>query len=202
MPEPDTTRADALRKQHRTARANLPSSVQTANATALAARIAGIAVFDAAQTVAAYIAIRGEIDLGPLLDHASTRGKSVFLPVLRGESMVFAAWTPGEPLVKRGMGLLEPEHADTAQIAATDLDIVLAPLVVFDTHCQRIGQGGGFYDRTFAFRKSNASRSPVLVGVAHDSQREDKLSPMPWDVPLDMIATDKALYLREETGKS
>lgn len=202
MQNADQMRADALRTAHRASRAGLTADVQRENAQALTERIAALPVFRNAVKVAAYIAIRGEIDLEPLLQIAARENKSIYLPVLRGEAMRFAPWSPGSPLEKRAMGLLEPVHTDSDWIDPTALDLVLAPLVVFDSRCQRIGQGGGYYDRTFAFRRNSEVLEPTLLGVAHDSQREPELKPMPWDVPLDMIATNSTLYPAEDNANS
>ena len=108
--------------------------------------------------------------------------------------MHFAAFCPDQPLVKKGFGLLEPDVPVQDCVSPRELDLVLAPLVVFDANRNRIGQGGGFYDRTFAHRKDSSELKPLLVGVAHESQREGPLQPQSWDVTLDLVVTDKALY--------
>ena len=54
--------------------------------------------------------------------------------------------------------------------------------------------GGCFYYRSFAFRKNPASTRPVLFGVAHELQKVDQIIPQEWDVRLDMIITDQAVY--------
>jgi 5-formyltetrahydrofolate cyclo-ligase len=90
--------------------------------------------------------------------------------------------------------LPEPDVADSEMLAPEDLDLVLAPLVVFDSYRNRIGMGGGFYDRSFAFRKIPGHTRPVLIGVAHEIQKVDRIVPEEWDVPLDMIVTDQAIY--------
>jgi 5-formyltetrahydrofolate cyclo-ligase len=73
---------------------------------------------------------------------------------------------------------------------------VLTPLVAFDAAGHRIGMGGGFYDRTFAFlRTRRAWRKPVLLGLAYEFQRSHNLAPGPFDVPLDGIASDRCCYV-------
>lgn len=197
MCESQSSRIDVLRAKHRAARAVFSARQQRLNALALAERVGSLPAFQQARRIAAYIAVRGEIELDPVLQLAEANGARVYLPVLGDQGMHFAPWALGEPLHRRRLGLLEPEHDVNEQVPPGGLDLVLVPLVVFDSRCQRIGQGGGFYDRAFSFRKKESPESPVLLGVAHDSQRETALTPMPWDVQLDMIATDKQLYLRE-----
>ena len=190
----DTT-PDALRKKHRHARAEFNAETLERHAVALAANVTGVDEFTAAQTVASYIAIRGEIDVQPLMHQHPN--KRYYLPVLRGQSMHFAPWQPGDSLVKKDFGLLEPDVSDKDWIEPAALDVVLMPLVVFDQYGNRIGQGGGFYDRTFAFLHGRQeAATPVLLGVAHDSQREPELIAEAWDVPLDLIATERTVYRR------
>ncbi len=191
------TDIDDLRHKHRCARAALTESVLEANAEALSSRVAALAEFREATHIAAYIAIRGEIDLAMLMAACDNK-QQWYLPVLCGEKMLFAPWRPGQPLEKKGFGLLEP--ASTDWIDPLALDLVLAPLVVFDAFCNRIGQGGGYYDRTFAHRlapQPGAASKPVMLGVAHESQREPKLQPQNWDVPLDLVVTEQRVYRRQ-----
>jgi len=194
---------DQLRQLHRRNRAELTRDIRQQHARSLAERVATLAEFKNAASVAAYIAIKGEMDLEPLLQSASCI--QFYLPVLRGETMHFSPWTPGEQLIKKRFGLLEPDKPDDQWISPAQLDLVLVPLVVFDQRCNRIGQGGGYYDRTFAFCMrenrediaAGANPKPVLLGVAYESQREACLQPENWDVPLDVVATESAVYRRD-----
>lgn len=191
-----TSTSDELRQKHRQQRAKLPADTQVEHAAALGTRLLSLPKVQQANHIAAYIAIRGEISLASAMTQLSELGKHVYLPVLRGQAMHFSPWKPCQPLLKKGFGLLEPDAPESEWIPAEKLDLVLAPLVVFDKECNRIGQGGGFYDRTFAFRQGTKS-TPFLLGVAHEEQHEEQLPVEHWDVPLDMIATNQALYTRE-----
>ena len=88
-------------------------------------------------------------------------------------------------------------------MALRDLDIVFTPLVAFDTAGNRVGMGAGFYDRSFAFRKHRRNwRRPLLIGVAYDFQRVPHIPARTWDVPVDLVVTDKKTYAFDcaETG--
>jgi 5-formyltetrahydrofolate cyclo-ligase len=75
------------------------------------------------------------------------------------------------------------------------LDLVLVPLVGFDARGNRLGMGGGFYDRHFAFlRNRRAWRRPLLIGIAFDVQRVPRLSDAAHDVPLWGIVTERGIY--------
>ncbi len=73
-----------------------------------------------------------------------------------------------------------------------ELDALILPLLAFDTQGQRLGMGGGFYDRSLAaLRHRRRWRRPRLLGVAHGFQEVSELPREPWDVPLDGIVTEQ-----------
>ncbi len=194
MSDNDSHIAD-LRSKHRRARSMLSPRELGANASALAEQSVQVNELVDCKHVASYIAIRGEIDTLPLMHRYV--GNNFYLPLLRGQSMYFAPWRPGAELLKKNFGLLEPDCRDDEWINPAELDVVLVPLVVFDQHCNRIGQGGGFYDRTFEFLHGRSGvGKPALVGVAHESQREPALQVQTWDVPLDLVITESSVYRR------
>ncbi len=96
------------------------------------------------------------------------------------------------------LGIEEPQ--DTPSIGARWLDIVFLPLVGFDRFGLRLGTGGGFYDRAFAFRQArHAWHAPRLIGIAYAFQEVERISPHPHDVPLDAVITEKGI-IRCATG--
>jgi len=181
-----------LRDRHRKDRRKLSAATLSEHAEQLEKQLASVPEYQQASQVAAYIAILGEISLEPVIRAGSTMGKCFYLPILRDELMAFAPWQPDSPLLKKRYGLLEPDCSEADWIEPSALDLVLTPLVVFDAQGNRIGQGGGYYDRTFEFIR--ASGKPLLIGVAHDSQRESALEPQPWDIPLHKVVTERAIY--------
>jgi len=184
---------DALRAEMRGARRQLDAASQAAAAQALRAQLIAQPEYAAAARISAYFAVRGEIDMAPLIECAGADGKQIYLPVLDGDYLLFAPWAPGEPLEKRPFGLLEPAVSRDALIEPRELDLALVPLVAFDAAGNRLGMGGGYYDRSFAFLREGATR-PVFCGVAHELQRVDALDAESWDVPLQMVATDAGIY--------
>ena len=91
------------------------------------------------------------------------------------------------PLTRNRFGIEEPPLG-APWINTRALDLVLAPLVAFDDQGNRLGMGGGFYDRHFG--NLPQCLRPLLVGVAHEVQCADALPAAPWDVPLDGILTE------------
>ena len=175
-------------------RAALDKNALDAAATALCARITKLDAYRDANRIAAYFAVNGEISLHPVIEHALAHGRQIFLPNLDQQALRFAPYIEGQKMRSNKFRLPEPDVGDDEMIAPENLDLVLLPLTVFDPARNRVGMGGGFYDRSFAFRQNPENKSPVLIGVAHDLQKVENLTPEPWDVRLDLVVTDAAIY--------
>jgi 5-formyltetrahydrofolate cyclo-ligase len=146
--------------------------------------------------IAAYLAADGEMDPAPLLELLWSAGKQVYLPVLvpfSRQKLWFARFSSGDMLACNRFGIPEPVRRNLIKPLA--LDLVLTPLVAFDTAGHRIGMGGGFYDRTFAFlQRRQHWHKPNLLGLAYELQKQATIKPNSWDVPLDAIATETRVY--------
>jgi 5-formyltetrahydrofolate cyclo-ligase len=189
--------SSSLRLQVRDLRRTLSRSQREQAALQLAKRVSALPVFAASQHIAAYIAVDGEMDPAPLLSKATAFNKQVYLPVLTADAqcpMVFAPYRAETKLKPNRFKILEPDVSPAQWRNGKHLDLVLAPLVGFDANGNRLGMGGGFYDRTFAFRRATASPWPYLLGLAYELQKVDALEQQPWDIPLDGVATECALY--------
>lgn len=133
----------------------------------------------------------------PALERVWAANRLVYLPVLaEGSFLYFAPYRPGAPLRHNRFEIPEPEVAPTEWLRPAQLDLVLTPLVAFDSTGTRLGMGGGFYDRGFAFMREAADRGhrPCLLGLAYEFQQVAELVRQPWDVPLDAVVTELALY--------
>lgn len=149
-----------------------------------------------ARRVALYLPNDGEIDPRPLIPWLTRRGARTYLPVLKplsDNSLWFVHYHPGTPMRHNRFGIAEPHTRHGAhrarRLATWALDLILLPLVGFDEFGQRMGMGGGFYDRSLAFTRRPGPR-PTLIGLAHACQQVDRLPAAPWDVPLDAIVSD------------
>ena len=182
------------RKQLRNQRCALDTSERQQRSRTLCQRLMQHRLFRNSQRIAAYLTADGEVDARPLIERAWATGKQVYLPVLRpfgANRLWFARFKPDTPLVINRYGIAEPDIDHRQRIEAFALDIVLAPLVGFDTHGNRLGMGGGFYDRSFThlLRRRNWFK-PRLVGLAYDFQQLARLPAQRWDVPLTAVATE------------
>lgn len=144
-----------------------------------------------ARTVALYMALDDEAPAQRLAAFLIAHGKGVALPRVRDRlgSMDFLAWTPDAPLVPGPFRTSHPEPGD----GPVTPDVIIAPLVGFDRAMNRLGQGGGYYDRAFA-RFPDALR----IGVAWSVQELDDVPADPWDLPLHMILTEVELIEGEQ----
>jgi 5-formyltetrahydrofolate cyclo-ligase len=185
---------DEMRQHNRELRAALAPAQLLLAAESLAGRIVELDVYRDARRVAAYFAVNGEISLDPVIDHALAAGKQVYLPNLDQKSLRFSPYFRAQKMRINKFRLPEPDVGDDEMLQPAQLDLVLAPLVVFDEQRNRIGMGGGFYDRSFAMRKDPALLRPVLIGVAHELQKVARIDPEDWDVRLDLVVTDAAIY--------
>ena len=178
-----------LRRALRRRRRALGGMAQRLAARRLARALARHPWFLAADSVAGYVAADGEIDPTPLLEWALTLGKQVYLPVLRdGDHLLFGRYRRGQRMRRNRFGIPEPTGERRPPWA---LALVLLPLVGFDRSGGRLGMGGGFYDRSFAFLLKGKHRSPRLLGLAHHFQQVEQLPREPWDVPLAAVVTDR-----------
>ena len=188
-----------LRRRIRGLRGALPESEQRKRAHSLARVLGRSTVFQRSERIASYLSVDGEIDPAPLMSRAATQGKHNYLPALREESpnrLWFVEHRPGDPLLPNRFGIPEPLISHRERTRVWSLDLILLPLVAFDRHGNRLGMGGGYYDRTLAcFQGPGHWRRPWLVGVSHGFQLVDRLPSRPWDVPLDAVATEEKLWV-------
>jgi 5-formyltetrahydrofolate cyclo-ligase len=143
--------------------------------------------------VALYMALDDEAPAHRLAEALMMEGKTLCLPhvIDRMGTMDFRAWQPGDALVEGRFGTRSPGEDAPLLIP----DAILAPLVAFDGQLNRLGQGGGYYDRTFA-RLSDALR----VGVGWSVQQLDTVPNDPWDLPLHAILTERSFITHPDTG--
>jgi 5-formyltetrahydrofolate cyclo-ligase len=191
-----------IRRHMRQARRALSETQRFSCAVALASRVKAHRLFKQSRHLAAYFAVDGEMDPGPLIEHAWSMGKTVYMPVLKpccDSQLWFTPYQSGDRLIPNRFGIPEPVRACHKHVSPLKLDLVLAPLVAFDDQGNRMGMGGGYYDRSFAFlRQRKLWYRPRLMGLAYEFQRRARLQASPWDIPLNAIATETRLYLARQ----
>ena len=113
------------------------------------------------------------------------------LPVIMPDKQLrFAPWRGGDPLASNRYGIPEPMLSPDACLSPEAMQAVIVPVVAFTRTGMRLGMGGGFYDASFAFRKTRPA-PPLLIGAAYTCQELGHLEAADWDVRLDAIATER-----------
>ncbi|MGB1010538.1 MAG: 5-formyltetrahydrofolate cyclo-ligase [Thiolinea sp.] len=153
--------------------------------------------FRSARNIAIYLPVRGETDPVSLLRFANPR-QQFYLPVLspyKPHGLVFVRWNKHTRFRQNRFNIPEPLIRRNLMKSARSLDLVVTPLLAFDGRGSRLGMGGGFYDRSFAFKRrpTRQQQRPNLTGIAYQFQRVESLHRESWDVPLDAIATEASL---------
>ena len=190
---PASAERRALRREMRRRRRALDEADRDDAARALSRRLAGTGWFANSRTIAVYLPNDGEISLLPLVARAWSMGKRTYLPRLFGPKLWFLPFHARTALAGNRFAIPEPVEPARQRIRPLFLDLVLLPLVAFDRFGNRLGMGGGYYDRTFeAVRRRAVRRGPKLVGVAYEFQKADALPVTDRDVPLDAVVTECA----------
>ena len=167
-----------LRRELRERRRALPATTRITAADSLADRLLALPFFDGMPVaskawVAGYWAMDGEIGLHAFQMRLPA-ALAYCLPILHG--------------------IPEPDVAADCALEPRDMALVVLPLVGFDASGHRLGMGGGWYDRSFAFRHAQEP-PPLLVGAAFDVQCVPALVAQAWDVRLDAVCSERATYL-------
>ncbi len=182
-----------LRNQLKQRRAALSIVEQNRCSERAIRQLQGSALFRSARNIALYLPVRGEINPSQLLRYGR-RGQKFYLPVLslyKPNGLIFMQWTPETRFRLNRFQIPEPCIQYQYLKSARHMDLVIMPLVAFDNKGHRLGMGGGFYDRSFAFKNGSWQRKrPVLMGIAYQFQQVDALPSQPWDVPLDAVVTE------------
>ncbi|GLX63471.1 5-formyltetrahydrofolate cyclo-ligase [Proteus vulgaris] len=185
---------DEIRKSIRQKRRLLTQEQQQHAALKLCEQVLTHPKIKQAQTIALFLSFDGEIDTSPLISQLWALNKQVCLPVLHPfhrHHLLFLRYTPSTELVKNRFNISEPPLNVNAVIPLSNIDIIFTPLVAFDEQGQRLGMGGGFYDRTL---ENWQQKSFYPMGLAHTCQQVAHLPIANWDVPLPEIITPEKIW--------
>ena len=213
---------NSLRQFFREKRNTLKPNQQALAANAALRRAISHNLFMNCDRVGIYLTNEGELNTQPIIEYLWEQGVNVYLPVLHHFCkgyLVFLHYTPSTKMKPNVYGILEPVLDVTKLCPLDQLDLILAPLVAFDEKGNRMGMGGGFYDRTIkriankhsihavsATRpeKTNVNikikpefvgqKQTRLIGLAHDVQKSISLPSQVWDIPLPAILTPTTFY--------
>jgi len=132
-----------------------------------------------------YNSFRGEVDTNEIINRLKILGKTVLYPLTKGDTM-YAVKPEDNSFEKDKFGVYVPTNYSIFD----SVDVVIVPLVACDKNLNRMGFGKGYYDRFLRNRKC------LKIGICHDFQVVDELCPKEWDVPLDVVITEKRILRR------
>ncbi|MDX1381317.1 MAG: 5-formyltetrahydrofolate cyclo-ligase [Xanthomonadales bacterium] len=142
------------------------------------------------RAVAAFLAFDGEPDLAPALDALERSGVRLAVPVVSAAAgragISFHEWSSRVSMRPNRYGIREPR--DSADVPVGELDLVLVPLVAWDTAGGRLGMGASFYDRLF--QPFAQAPRPLRMGVGYRMQQVEPVPVEPWDIRLHWMLTD------------
>lgn len=186
-----------LRQQVRYARQQLSPQQQQHAAQQLSLRLQALPLIQHSQHIAIYLANDGEIDPQPFIEWLWLQGKSVYLPVLHPFSkghLLFLHYDATTPMTTNRYHIREPKLDVRRVKPIVELDIICTPLVAFDGTGQRLGMGGGYYDRTLS-QWHQHRQGPYPIGIGHDCQYLSQLPNEKWDVPLPLVITPNHQFI-------
>jgi len=185
------TANNTQRRKALAARRALDAGERLVMSSRIARRFLRTAYFFRSAAIGCYLPMDDEVDATDVFDRAWRAGKRVFVPVMRAHRRLdFIEIRRDTRLVRNSFGIWEP--GDGRAIRARDLDVCIVPTVAFDASGNRIGMGGGYYDRAFEFlNRPQRWRRPRLVGFAFECQRVESIQTNHWDVALDVVITER-----------
>jgi len=143
--------------------------------------------FSKKKIIGGYFPINFEIDCLKILNKFYSKGYSISLPVtMKNRQMDFYSWEINNPLIVNSLGIPQP-----IKLKKVYPDILFVPIVAFDKYRNRIGYGGGFYDRYL--EKISKIKNCKIIGLAFSHQKVNKIKVEKFDKKLDLILTEKLI---------
>lgn len=188
----DPTYRKWLRKEKINARDSLSPEEREELSRQLVRRLVATPEFQQANTVLIYRATRGEVRLESLEAAPEAEGKRLIFPLCVSDRSMVALLPRGEDAWAEGYyGIHEPVREKSELIQPEEIDLVICPCTVFDESGNRMGMGAGFYDR-YLEKCTNAR----VAAVAFEVQKAAQVPAAPWDKPMELTVTERAVYRR------
>jgi 5-formyltetrahydrofolate cyclo-ligase len=179
----------AIRKEALKRRDDITHSAKSQKDSAITAKVLSLDVLIPAYKILLYASFKSEVDTTNLIKYCLSQGKHVVLPKVDAKKMLLMLYEIKDiSELNRGyMGIPEPNANIDNLRFVNDMDIIIVPGVAFDSHCNRLGYGKGFYDRLLA--EADGS----VVGLAYEEQMDESLPAGQHDIRMDIIVTDERI---------
>ena len=180
-----------LRREMRRKRRELSTIQQNNHATAVKRQVLRSGLLNSCTSTAIYFSFNGELDTQPLILALHSMGKTVSLPVIKpANTMEFRVPNVESELSDNRYGIPEPNPDTSSLRPLWTHSVIFMPLLAFDDQGNRIGMGGGYYDRAL----STVRNRPLCIGLAHDLQYSRAIPTQPWDETMDAVITEKVVW--------
>lgn len=186
-----------LRAEIKLRRENLSEKQQQHAEQQLIEQLSQHPVVKKTEHIAIYLSHKGELQTQAFIQWCWQHQKHVYLPVIHPfcpGHLLFLRYNQDTELVTNHFGILEPKLKVKDVKPLAELDLILTPLVAFDDKGNRLGMGGGFYDRTLAACEQ-LPQAPRVIGLAHDCQQVESIPIESWDMPLSEIITPSQPFI-------
>jgi 5-formyltetrahydrofolate cyclo-ligase len=187
---------NAIRREIRAQRRDLPSATRKVADAAINRHLVDLVAELTPSSVSSYLTTDGEPDLTAFHQACVRIDVPVAVPVMGPHRTLEFRPLAGHPLSVNSAGIPEPQTTEVVELGS--IDMVVAPLVLFDAGGNRVGRGGGWYDRALSNRRADQ----CLVGVAYHFQQRQEVPTHAGDVPLDLIVTDELIHRGSRGGTS
>lgn len=180
----------ALRKAIFAERDTQPREVIAEKSKAIQEKLFQLEEFKKSKTVMIYTAMRGEVETKGIFEEARQQGKKVVVPIsqLADRSLLLSELRDYDnELYIATFDVPEPKAEFVRPVEHSEVDIVIVPGVGFDVHGNRLGYGGGFYDRFLAGLRRDVS----AVAICYELQLRNDLVAEEHDLPMDWVITEK-----------
>jgi len=179
-----------LRKLALSKRDNLSQAQREEFSGTIAKTLLSLPEIEKADIIMCYRSFRSEADTAEIVENLFQLGKTLCFPVCEKAGIMHAfspidenSWIAGR------IGIMEPDREKSRLIAPEDIELLICPLVAFDNQKNRIGYGGGYYDRYLP-----RCEKAVKIGIAFEAQRVEKIDPDQYDKAMDIIITEEKVY--------
>ena len=180
-----------LRLQYLAARAQLPPTARAAQSREIVDSVMGLAVFQETACVFIYCSYQSEVETWELIRRCLAAGKTVSVPLTEPKDSRMSAVVvtdPARDLIPGYRGILEPNPAASLRLQSpSQIEAAIIPGAVFDRAGNRLGYGGGYYDRFL----SGAAVQALRIGLAFSIQVADCLPALPHDAAMDWLITEQ-----------
>lgn len=183
----------------RAARKALTTEIRSSETRRVTERIIESLSWQRSGVVVSYMALGSELDLAELNELVLAEGKKLVLPAVLGKDLIFreVKGLTEEYFSLGSFGIREPKEDLPLWDPREEKENTfwLLPGVAFDRDCRRLGQGGGYYDRTLERLRSFRRAGDTIAGVAFNCQIADRIPTEEWDRELDLVISPAEIYI-------